>query len=1150
MATGTSLAGSLRDALVTLLSPLELAATPEGAEQLLRSIGRVGAVGSDSGLQAELLRIAGLIRGIQNLSDDDVAGWDGIAQLLSLAQQLMDAIRGAEQALSDPTLAAQAGALGEDLAERLLTAYLRGAHGHLFRTLCVLGLITPFDRAGAQPLVTAGDGTVTQLSWNRDVVHAEQLSQLINQPAAALSASYLPDGMEAAADAHAGAAALFPALIDLASAVGLRISPDLELVGTPPPDQQSSDDDTDPDDTPDAGDALDPWPAPDDVDPAPDLGSPDFSDFDATYRPRLSVELLPASTDPAVAPQFGVSLIASSAAHPDHVRGYLLELFGGVGWTQTSGGWTIGLTADGAVPAVSIGPGGLLLGPGQVPGSSFTATLSIQHIAASGQPAVLVGGSDSSHLSIGSVKLGAGLTLSTSRTALEASLDASSAMLVISGGGDGFLAALLPSQGLQVPFSLGAVLSTDQGLQLRGGPGLSVAVPARLQAGPVALNGMTVALSAGGDGVHLDARSALAIVVGPITATVQGLGLRLTVAPTPNGGNLGPVGLDAGITLPTGLGVAVSADVVSGGGFINRDPATGRYDGALELRIGRVDITALGLLETRLPAGEGSYALLVALSATFPGIEIGFGFALTGVGGLLALNRAVDVDALRARLASGSAGRILAPQDPIANAPSLLADLDTVFPVTPGITVVGPTAQLTWADLVQFNIGVFIELPGPTRVVLLGSASAQIAEDGRTYLSINVDVVGVVDLQGQTAAFDAVLVNSHLMGTLDLTGGAALRLSWGSQPYAVLSIGGFNPSYNPAPLTFPSTLTPVAMVHGAPGDEVYLRFEGYFAITTNTLQFGASVEAQIHSGGWSIHGTIAFDALLQRVPFHFEFDINASVSVSYDGHNLASLTLSGSLSGPGPIVLKVRVSIELLFFEVSFSDTFELGPTTPPPAPTAPDLLSVLSTELTDPACLRAAGGPDPLVTVTAADPALTVPLVAPTGALVWDQQRAPLQLLCDRVGGTPLPAPAQVTATTTGASTQASDWFAPGQFINLSDDQALTQPGYELLSSGLRLGDGPDQDGPSAQVTPTVQQIRIPEPPTVATTVPFPGWLLTGVLASPAPAVTVTPESWTLSAPTGQRTGLAGAQARQLAALTPGACAIVSTDTLPAMTF
>jgi hypothetical protein len=810
--------------------------------------------------------------------------------------------------------------------------------------------------------------------------------------------------------------------------------------------------------------------------------------------------------------------------------------------------------------AVTLAPGstptveqGFLGGASSTP-TELAVTLALP--PATGAPErVILGSADASRIAVQTVVITAGATLAAA-DALEAFVEVDLQQLHVvvkpsAGDADSFIASLLGPDGISTQLSPGVRLSSTTGFHLTGSAALEGRFPMDLQIGPIDVEAVSLALAPAAQGFDIEVGAAVAGVVGPCAVTVDRVGFVFNMRfPDPPTGNLGPLDVAFGFLAPTGLGLSLDADVITGGGFVDRDPASGRYDGVLALRVGRVDVTALGLLETKLPAGQDSYALLVALSATFPGIEIGFGFALTGIGGLLALNRSVDVDALRARLASGTAGRILAPQNPIANAPSLLADLDTVFPVTPGITVVGPTAQLTWADLVQFNIGVFIELPGPTRVVLLGAASAQIAEDGRTYLSINVDVVGVVDLQGQTAAFDAALVNSHLMGTLDVTGGAALRLSWGSQPYAVLSIGGFNPSYNPAPLTFPSTLTPVAMVHGAPSDAVYLRFEGYFAITTNTLQFGASVEAQIHSGGWSIHGTIAFDALLQRVPFHFEFDINASVSVSYQGHNLASLTLSGSLSGPGPIVLKVKVSIELLFFEVSFSDTFELGPTTPPPAPTAPDLLSVLSTELADPACLHAAGGPDPLVTVTAADPTLTVPLVAPTGALVWDQQRAPLGLVCDRVGGTPLPAPAQVTAATTGASTQASDWFAPGQFINLSDDQALTQPGYELLSSGLRLGDGPDHDGPSAQVTPTVQQIRIPEPPTVATTVPFPGWLLTGVLARPAPAVTVTPEPWTLSTPTGRRTGLTGAQARQLAALTPGACAIVSTDTLPAMTF
>ena len=56
------------------------------------------------------------------------------------------------------------------------------------------------------------------------------------------------------------------------------------------------------------------------------------------------------------------------------------------------------------------------------------------------------------------------------------------------------------------------------------------------------------------------------------------------------------------------------------------------------------------------------------------------------------------------------------------------------------------------------------------------------------------------------------------------------------------------PALNPAPLVFPASLTRIAMVRGAPDDFIYLRFEGYFAVTTNTLQFGAAVELIINAG--------------------------------------------------------------------------------------------------------------------------------------------------------------------------------------------------------------------------------------------------------------------------------------------------------------
>ena len=510
---------------------------------------------------------------------------------------------------------------------------------------------------------------------------------------------------------------------------------------------------------------------------------------------------------------------------------------------------------------------------------------------------------------------------------------------------DGFLSEVIGGRDATVAIPLRIQWSHRSGLSFAGSPGFTVTQTTALQLGPVTVDALSLALRTTTEAGHapdliIEAGASLGTAIGPFAVSVSNTGIQLTV--TFQDGNAGPFDVAVGYKAPSGIGLSVDAAGLTGGGFVRLDPASGRYSGVLDLHSEKFGITALGLIDTKLPAGQSGYSLLLALRATFPAIQIGFGFALTGVGGLLALNRRVDVDVLRARLAAGTAGRILAPQDPVRNAPALLADLDAVFPVAPGVTVVGPTVQLLWAELVHFDVGVFIELPGPARVVLLGSAHAEIEQDGRAYLRIRVDVVGVVDLRGQTAAFDAVLIDSHLMGALDLTGGAALRMSWGAQPYAVLSLGGFNPAYHPEPLSFPATLTRIAMVHGKPSDELYLRFEGYFAVTSNTLQFGASVEVWIHAPPFTVHGSLGFDALIQFEPFHFQIDIRASVTVAYNSHTLAGLTLTGSLTGPGPVVLHAKVCIELLFFDICYSGTFTLGSSSPPPVPRLADLLDLL----------------------------------------------------------------------------------------------------------------------------------------------------------------------------------------------------------------
>jgi hypothetical protein len=735
----------------------------------------------------------------------------------------------------------------------------------------------------------------------------------------------------------------------------------------------------------------------------------------------------------------------------------------------------------------------------------------------------------------------------------EAGVD--TAVLVIDlGGSDSFVGDTLGAQPIRTPVALVLHWSSRSGLSFAGQSRLAISVPVGRTIGPIEVAAIGLGLGSEAGAATFDATVTASGTLGPFTVTVAEAGLRVRVEPVPDGapaGNLGSADAGIGLKPPSGVGLAITAPGLSGGGFIGRDPATGRYSGGLNLKAQQVDITGFGLLDTKLPGGQRGYALLIALGVTFPAIELGLGFVLTGVGGLIALNRRVDVDVLRNRLASGTAGRILAPQDPIRNAPALLADLDAVFPIAPGITVVGPTVQLVWAELVHFDIGVFIELPGPSRVVLLGSAHAEIQRDARTLLSVRVDVMGVVDLHAETAAVDAVLIDSHLLGILDLTGGGAFRLSWGDQPYSVLTIGGFNPSYNPEPLSFPASLTRIAMVHGTPRDEVYLRFEGYLAVTSNTLQFGATVEALIQSGGFVVHGTIGFDALIQFVPFHFQFDIRASVDVSYGSHHLAGLTLTGSMTGPGPVVLQAKVCIEILFFDICFSHTFELGAAAAAPSPVAPDLLDTLLAELTDPARLRGDGTPDPFALVRPAD-GTGLPVIVPVGGLIWDQHKAPLGLLLDRVGGTPLPAPAQVQAS--AASTVVStvtDWFAPGQFVDLTDDQALTRPAYERLTSGVQVAGTGYTDGPSALRVLQIREIRLPAAAEHQRPFPaFPAWLVGGSVHVAEPVISVTTEAWTLTASGSDQSGLTGAQARRLADLASDGLAVPATDRLAAFAF
>ncbi len=514
----------------------------------------------------------------------------------------------------------------------------------------------------------------------------------------------------------------------------------------------------------------------------------------------------------------------------------------------------------------------------------------------------------------------------------------------------------------------------------------------------------------------------------------------------------------AGLIPPTGVGLTINAGPISGGGFlsIQKFPNDGiRFGGGLSLKLSMIGIGALGLLE-RTAQGK---SFLAVLGIRFnPGIQLGFGIELTGVGGLVGIDRRADIDVLRERLASGAAGNVLFCDDPVRNGPALLGDLAAFFPFSPGSFLVGPTLQLSWiAPIIRLDIGVLIELPGPRKILLVGSARATIGTEDAALVRLRLDFVGGLDLVKQELTFDASLVNSTVLGFLTLTGDAAFRLCYGDRPDIVLSIGGFHPSFNPESLHLRPLARAAATYSINVGVKIWLRQEAYFAFTSNTLQVGGRTEAGLEIGPFGAHGFMALDALVQFKPFHFTVGFSAGFDIDFEGVSFAGVNIAGQISGPGPLVITASASVKLLFIRVSHSETFQLGSDQPDPVVTIPSVLNAVLDEVKNAANLHASGD-DPLVRLKSDPPADGRALFCPLGRLTWSERLLPLETTITRLGGRPLTGAHRIDIAIDGAPPGVAEetvreWFSPGQFGDLSQSDQLNNPAMQSLPSGHGYG-------------------------------------------------------------------------------------------------
>lgn len=624
------------------------------------------------------------------------------------------------------------------------------------------------------------------------------------------------------------------------------------------------------------------------------------------------------------------------------------------------------------------------------------------------------------------------------------------------GGSDGFISNIAPSE-LRMNTDLLIGYSGKNGFYFEGSAGIEIMLPTHINLGPIEIQALTIGIKVIPQ-LTLEAGANIKGAFGPLTVIVENIGLKSLVSfPSQNKGNLGPVNLDFSFKPPKGVGLSIDAAVVKGGGYLFFDFEREEYAGVLQISIsGIVTITAIGMITTKMPDGSKGFSLLVIMSVEFmPGIQLGFGFTIAGIGGLIGLNRTMRLDALVQGVRTGTINNIMFPQgDIIANAPRIISDLRAIFPPEEGKFLIGPMIKLGWGTptLISVSLGVIIEIPG--NIAIIGVLRVILPDKEAPILVLQIAFVGAIEFDKKRLWFFAAMFESRIL-FMTIEGEMGLLVGWGDDANFVISVGGFNPRFNPPPLPFPTprriaidmTISPVQRI----------RIEGYFAVTSNTVQFGARAEMVLGLDDFGIQGHIQFDALFQFSPFHFVIDISASFSLKAFGIGVFSIRLEFQLEGPTPWRAKGRGSISLFFFDISADFDITWGDsqdTTLPPIKVIEDLVKEINKVENWKAELPAAN--NLFVALRKLDEKIETLILHPLGYLRISQRLIPLDIKIDKVGNQKPEDANKFELKVTTNELKQKDFslepFALAQFQNMDDATKLTRPAFEKQHSGLEL--------------------------------------------------------------------------------------------------
>jgi hypothetical protein len=292
---------------------------------------------------------------------------------------------------------------------------------------------------------------------------------------------------------------------------------------------------------------------------------------------------------------------------------------------------------------------------------------------------------------------------------------------------------------------------------------------------------------------------------------------------------------------------------------------------------------------------------------------------------------------------------------------------------------------------------------------------------------------------------------------MKLEGDMALRLKYGANPDFAFTIGGFHPRFQPPALELPAQMRRLQIVLRSGNPSITVGC--YLAVTSNTIQFGVAGLFVFKKWGVGIRGELSFDALFQLSPFRFETDLHFLLAASWKGYDFASIEVNGTFAGPSPWHLQGSLRLKAWIF----SKTVSLDETWGDEDEARLEevrILPLLAEDLGQAANWERAPGRTRLAVTLrkqhTGEGTAAMFTLHPNELLTVRQGTVPLGLRVEKFGARrpqgadkfhvvlKNQADAEIPAT------PVKNHFASGQFLDLSEEQQLSAPPYELFDSGL----------------------------------------------------------------------------------------------------